>query len=224
MMIGNKLIISGGSDDSTVEAVNYFIEKYITGDKLVLKSDLFDHQKGNYTAVKLGGVDLSEYTIVYNTAYKNAYKEVAHRIGTAYGIKMNAMRDVEAPAEYEIIIGSTSRSGEHKDLGEDDFNVEIKDNDIHIYGGSKHAVETACARFVNAINTDVALSDVAISYILPDRQVYINDISKFALSWELYHETPEWMLDYDEKYNEEYVVATLRYTAINGNYIPEKNW
>ena len=229
MMSGNKIIISGGSDDSTVEAVNYFIEKYITGDALVVKSDLLDIQKGNYTTLKLGTVDLSEYTIVYNTAYRDVYKEVAQQIGKAYGIKMDAIRDVEGSAEYEIIIGSALRSGEHKDLGEDDFTVEIKDNDVHIYGGSKHAVETACARFLDALgaSADVSLNSVAVSYTLPDRQVYINDISKFALDWELYHETPEWMLDFDEKlaafYDPDGRMMSMVHRGTTTNYYPENS-
>ena len=44
------------------------------------------------------------------------------------------------------------------------------------------------------------MAEAAMSYTLPDRQDYIQDISKLALNWEMYFDTPDWMLDYEEKY------------------------
>ena len=201
-MIGTKLVIGGGNDEATIEAINYFIEKYVTSDKLAVKSNLYDYKAGAYTPIKLNGVSLEEYSIAYNTGYRDALKELVRQIGVKYGIKMTAVKDTASTADLEIVLGSREKSGDFSGLGQDDFNIEIKDNDVHIYGGSAYAIDTACARFIDALGkgADLSFDDIALTYTLPDRQEYINDISKLALHWELYHETPEWMLDFDEKY------------------------
>lgn len=153
------------------------------------------------TTIRIGGTPLSEFTVVYGEGYENTAAELAARLGAVCGGTLEVTPkgdDVERP-EISIISGGTDAEG----LGMDDFKILQKGTALVIVGGSTYATDTACARFVKLFTSDkyqYEYSDLEISYTLPDRQEYINDFSKLALHWEFYHETPEWMLDFEEKY------------------------
>lgn len=205
-VMGTRVVITGGSDEAVVTAVEHFIDNYLTADKLQLDWELRDVLPATYpkSEIKLGGVDISEYTIVYASSYKNAAYAMADRIGDACGARMKVAHENTEKSGREIVLGSTKRGAVMTGLAYDTFAVEAKGEDLVITGGAVTSVETGCAKLLDVLLADgvisVALADAAISYTLPDRQVYIDDISKLALNWELYFDTPAWMLDYEEKY------------------------
>lgn len=204
-VIGNRLIITGGNDDATARAIDTFIEKYVKGDSLELPSDLRDVEAAEYakTGVTLGGVPLSDYTLVYGSSYSAYAKVIADRLGKLTGVRFNLQPDKEAPADHEIIIGSSSRSGVAKDYGVDDFSIKVVDGALHILAPNKTAVGMACVKLIDTLSderTSYELSDVAIDYVLPASRDYINDIESLPLHWSIDFDTPDWMLDFDEKY------------------------
>lgn len=204
-VIGDRLVISGGSDDATVRAVDTFIEKYIVGSSLVLPSALREVETSDYakTGVTLGGIPLEEYTLVYGSSYSSFANVMADRLGKLTGIRFTMQLDKAEPTAHEIIIGSASRSGIAKDYGVDDFSIKERDGSLHILAPNKTAVGMACVKLIDTLSDDrtsYALSDVAFDYVLPASRDYIDDISSFPLHWSIDFETPEWMLDYDEKY------------------------
>lgn len=204
-VIGNRLVISGGNDDATARAVDIFIEKYMTGDSLSLPSNLHDVEKAEYAkgSITLGGVPLSDYTMVYGSSYSDYAEEVADRLGKLTGVRFNMQSDKNDPADREIIIGSTSRTGFAKDYGVDDFSIAVMDNDIHVNAANKTALGMACAELAEMLSderTSYELKDLELMYTLPASRDYVNDIESFPLHWAIEFVTPEWMLDYDEKY------------------------
>ncbi len=153
------------------------------------------------TTVRIGETPLSEYTVVYGEGYEATAKELAARLGAICGSTIAVKSESEAATDYEIAVFARGASADG--LGMDDFKIVLNGTSLTIAGGSTYATDTACARLAKLFTPDkykYEYSDVAISYTLPDRQEYINDFSKLALHWEFYHETPEWMLDFDEKY------------------------
>lgn len=204
---GTRVVVTGGCDDAVVEAVNYFIENYVKGTELLLESDLHDAVAAEYpqAGLKLDGVDISEYTIVYSSSLKNAALEIADRIGDRCGAILTVVNsnNYEATGRDIILCDDKLNGVKVADMAYDSFDVVTKNGSVHVIAGSMTSGETACARMLDVLlggKTEVALKDLELSYDLPDRQEYIEDISKFALNWELYFDTPEWMLDYDEKY------------------------
>ena len=205
-VIGTRIVITGGSDDAVAAATEQFISKYVNGSELSLPQDLRDITSAEYTksSVKLDGVNISEYTLVYATGFQNAAAAMADRIGDACGAIMKTATIKSEKSGREIIIGSADR-GNLKMAGEyDSFTVTAQDGDLYITGGSITSIETGCAKLLETLLADgvesVALSDATLSYTRPAREEYIADINKIALAWELYLDTPQWMLDYDEKY------------------------
>lgn len=157
------------------------------------------------TTIRIGETPLAEYTVIYFEGYEATAKELAARLGTVCGAELSVKPESESTGNHEIVIGFSKISATTAGYGMDDFGVvRVQNTDsIVINGGSTYAIDTACARFAKLFTPDkyrYEFADLEISYSLPDRQEYINDFSKLALHWEFYHETPEWMLDFEEKY------------------------
>ena len=156
------------------------------------------------TTIRIGETPLAEYTVVYGKDYESTAKELAARLGAVCGAELAIKPQSESTGHHEIAIGVINMEAT-TGLGMDDFKIAQVQNaeSIAIIGGSTYATDTACARFAKLFTTEkykYEFSDLTLAYTLPDRQEYINDFSKLALHWEFYHETPEWMLDFDEKY------------------------
>ena len=206
-MSGTRVVITGGCDTATVSAIDYFIENYIKGDVLAVSTDI-DRVNGEYLRadnVKLGDIDLSRYTIVHGSDMKESAQIGAEKLGLNTGAILDVQGENLTDAEYRIYLNSHKNSAEFSaGLGSDDFKVVAKGNDIHIVGGSVWAASTALERFVdflsNGTESSISLESCNLSYTLPSRTEYINDITKLALHWELEFDVPEWMLDFDEKY------------------------
>ncbi len=202
--VGNRLMITGHSDEAVIRAVDLFIEKYLTEGDLTVNSTLHVIEKAVYAkeGLTIGGVPLSDYVIVYSSSYKNAATEVANRLGKLTGAVITLRAEKEDPAEHEIAIAANSRATATS-KGVDDFNIAVNGDDIHITALNKTAVEMACARFVKMLSTEKVayeLSELALDYVLPTDRSYVDDIESLPLHWELEFQTPEWMLDFDEKY------------------------
>ena len=156
------------------------------------------------TTIRIGETPLAEYTVVYGKDYESTAKELAARLGAVCGATLAIKPQSESTGHHEIAIGVINMEAT-TGLGMDDFKIAQVQNaeSIAIIGGSTYATDTACARFANLFTPEkykYEFSDLTLAYTLPDRQEYINDFSKLALHWEFYHETPEWMLDFEEKY------------------------
>ena len=202
---GKRVIITGGSDDAAVRAVDIFIEKYLKDGGVVLSSDLRDVTAGEYlnAGVTLGGKTLSEYVIVYGNSYKSLAQQLALRIGEVTGDVVSVVPEKTEKAALEISVGANSRSPLDTSLRVDDFSILEDGSSLHLKGGSMTALKMACAELIQRISGEkkaLSVSDIAVKYVLPDRQEYINDISKLELHWSFDFVTPEWMLDFDEKY------------------------
>ena len=207
--IGNRLFITGHSDEAIINAVDLFIEKYLTDGDLTVSSNLYVIQKAEYAkeGLTIGGVPLSDYVIVYGSSYSNAAKEVAKRLGVLTGAIIKTQAEKEDPAEHEIAIGAASRFTAKIDADRiDDFYITEGGNGAHLYisAGNKTAVEMAASRLCKMLaegeKVEYAISDLVLHYELPASRDYVNDIESLPLHWELEFRTPEWMLDYDEKY------------------------
>ncbi len=207
--VGQRLMITGVSDDAVVRAVDLFIEKYLTDGELTVSSDLRVVESAEYAkpGITIGGVPLSDYVIVYGSSYKDAAAEVANRLGILTGAVLRTQPEKEEPAAHEIAIGAASRfSSKIPAERIDDFYITDGGAGAHLYisANNKTAVEMACARLCKMITegdkTEYSVSDLTLHYELPASRDYVNDIKSLPLHWELEFLTPEWMLDYDEKY------------------------
>ena len=202
---GTRVVILGGNDNATVEAVNYFVENCLTDGALTLGSSDTYHHKAEYgnASATLLGVPLSDYTIVCANANKSIGKIVAGELGEQCGAIMSVVTDSTDPVEHEIIIGNTKRGNVQTYETKDDYSVSVKDGSIYIGGRTAYSIGSGCRDLLDLIKdakgADVTAASLNINYTLPDRQAYIDNIDLLAMHWDIYMDTPEWMLDFEEK-------------------------
>ena len=204
-VIGTRLVINGGSDDAVIRAVDLFIEKYVTGSSLELPGNLIltDTVEYEKPGVTIDGTPLSDYVIVYGSSYADYAKTFAERVGKVTGIRFTMASDKAEVTEHEIVIGSTSRTGTTSGFGVDDFEIKVSGKSLHILAPNKTALGMGCAELIEMLSdkkTAYTLSDLSLKYTLPASRDYVNDIESFPLHWAMEFETPDWMLDFDEKY------------------------
>ena len=202
---GTRAVITGGNDAKTVEAVQYFVDNFLTDGALTLDSQSTYHHKGTYEFenATLMGVKLSEYTIVCGNSYKSIAKIVADELGERCGAIINVVNDGADPVQHEIVIGSAKRGNTKTYSTDYDYSITVADGKVYVGGRNTTSVGCGCRELLTLIKKaegkDVAASALNVNYTLPDRQAYIDDISLLAMPWAIYMDTPEWMLDFEEK-------------------------
>ena len=115
---GERLIITGGNEESTLRAVQYFIENYLNKaeKKLTVPDNLRDVIEHDYPigGIAVAGVNIREYQIVVPkdcdlyTYYAGV--NLADFIKTNAGISLKVVTDDEPETEYEFLIGKTNRA------------------------------------------------------------------------------------------------------------------
>ncbi len=202
-VVGDRIVITGGNDDAVIRAIERFKEIYLTEGSISLAGNLRDVENADYPkpGVTLGGVPLSDHTIVYSSSYQSFAKELAHRLGMLTGARIEIVLDRDPKPEHTIEIGTSAFI---KDIGVDDFVISKTENGLSLNAGNKTALGMACAELAQLIEdsgkTAFETSELALTYTLPTSRDYIDDIESLPMHWAIEFDTPEWMLDFDEKY------------------------
>lgn len=161
IVYGNERIyIIGGGSEATVRAAEYFYNNYVdTAAKSVTVPDnLFYTDKYDYPLgmVSVDGVKLTEYRVVIPDGC-GLYTVSAAQNLTDYfyyngGLKLDIVKDSEAPADYEILIGSTNRpesvSASSVTLAADQYILAETGSKIVIAGNS-YMVGGGVSEFIN---------------------------------------------------------------------------
>lgn len=205
---GTRVVIAGHTDAKTIEAVNYFIENYVSGSTLELPAELNYVSRSSYAGegVTLMGHPLSDYTLIYKGSYKELAEAMAEEIGVYAGVYMNMVTESkvgDGDIDLAIVVGST-KFGVGSDYATDSFSVSVgSDGRVLLGGRGEWSTGSACRYFLNVVKAssgNVEASALDYSYVRPDRSEYIEDISKLAMHWDGLFDTPDWMTDFDEKY------------------------
>lgn len=205
---GTRVVIAGHTDAKTIEAVNYFIENYVSGSTLELPAELNYVSRSSYAGegVTLMGHPLSDYTLIYKGSYKELAEAVAEEIGVYTGAYMNMVSEskvADGNVDLAIVVGST-KFGVGSDYAADSFSVSVgADGRVLLGGRGEWPTGSACRYFLNVVKAasgNVEASELDYSYVRPDRSEYIEDISKLAMHWDGLFVTPDWMTDFEEKY------------------------
>ncbi len=149
-VIGEKVVIVGGSDKSTERAAQFFIDNYVFSETLLLKQLRFKYTV-NYPVeyIKLNGVDIKKYKIVYPLSEKDIYLEVAHtlnqRLADLCGIILEIVVADKSDTSYEILLGNTNRTESSlvSVTSLTEYGTGIKGSKIMIAAGSIYAANVA---------------------------------------------------------------------------------
>ncbi len=113
----DRIFIIGGSDSSTLKALEYFKATYLNTEKKTISLNTKLVYKSLYeypiSRIEINGVNLRDYTVVIpdkadlSTAY--AALNLSDFLLANAGFEMTISTDKEAEVEYEILIGATNR-------------------------------------------------------------------------------------------------------------------
>lgn len=161
----------------------------------------------------------SDYTIVWHASAteageKKAGSHLKSQIKEATGAELEIVTDFglqnggkELP-DKAIFVGRVDVDGADtlwEGLGENDYKVSVKDNDIYIVGGSGTAVYYGVLYFKNSfIDKDTKSLTVSsnLEYVFEgadSREDYLDNPDRLLHDWIIEFETPKGMLDFEEK-------------------------
>lgn len=114
-------------------------------------------------------LDLSNATIIYPQGASDSVFSAANKLKKdildKYGLKIDMKKDSmvkESPDACEILIGRTNRTETEalsKDLGKDEYRMEVVNKKLVIAGGSEYATKVAVDKFCESFTEDTSSSE-----------------------------------------------------------------
>lgn len=165
-----KILISGGSDESTEKAVNLFIENIANGnmsDGVFYSSEydtmLLDNYALDSLTVGSDNTSISEFSVVYSqdanlTEYAIA-EMLVELIDENAGFTLSLIPDSQEKTEHEILVGNTSRSPK-VELESDEYCIEVSDGNISLLGCDTKSLVKAYEHFSEMLEPDTNKSAV----------------------------------------------------------------
>ncbi len=167
-VVNNKLVILGGSDAKTAEAVDKFIELYFSAarEDLVLECGYRYQFRMTYPLKNLiiGDSSVWDYTVVYaeDCQAEAAYFCDVIRLYTGYSLNMVSSDTAET--SKEILIGNTGRSTSVK--ASDQSYIAAMDGEKLVFAGEGSLTAAAVHEFVKAyvaLNADESKVESSLS-------------------------------------------------------------
>lgn len=115
-----SLYIIGGTEASTVQAVNYFINVFIknANTPIVFKSGVVYHKKASAPVINMAisGNEIWKYSVIYDdTVFGKACAErVRAIIASVSGYTLPMNTDAAPESTYEILVGKTNRAASYE--------------------------------------------------------------------------------------------------------------
>ncbi|MBQ8208865.1 MAG: acetylxylan esterase [Clostridia bacterium] len=145
--VGSKIVIIGGTNADTVEAVNYFIENYLEDSEnaITLASGEKYEYAFDYPDLIVNGKNMSEYTIVNTDRFASDFlAELRDRIESVFGYEM-PLTDSAKEKNLFVSIDESLGEGKYKNYADGDA--------LYITGADGVALGSAFDEFVKLIPT-----------------------------------------------------------------------
>lgn len=158
-LIGKKLLIAGRTVQGTMNALSAFSDRVLRGlntaESVFYASSADYVKKFDYDVDKLsvGGVDIGEFVIVYDSENRNGEKNTAKVLGNAIssvsGIVLDVYPDSDVPEDrkHRLVIGSTGSA--EITLAFDQAFVGYPDGNVYFGGSDSTAINHAVSRFTS---------------------------------------------------------------------------
>lgn len=157
--VNGRIYIIGGCDEATIWGMDYFFEQYVdaAAHRAAVMSDLCYMQGYAYPlgSVSVGGVSLTDYTIVYpdgDVMAKAAAQNLSDYLLYYGGMRMQSVADTAEAAEHEILVGATNRAASSKAAavkpGDSQYVLAQTDSSVVMYGVD-YMVGGAVSDFIN---------------------------------------------------------------------------
>lgn len=165
---GNKIVVTAHSFSGLNKAVNYFINRVMSNKveengkctELEFKDSIVNNAKYGVDSVKIAGVELKNYRIVYPESTKVYFKDAAESwsedIANKYGYVLEVVSDKKEATDYEILIGKTNRTDAASEYESHPlksllmgYRVLVKGKKIIINCGGAYSASASATEFMN---------------------------------------------------------------------------
>ncbi len=153
-MVNNRLLIIGGSDKATSEAVMHFTEHLICDDGVYYPEMGYTYRY-NYKvdSLAIDGVDISNFVIVNGDGLNNSDKlmvsELQSVISDTCGVAVPIVSYLEDETENEILIGDTKREATADKPDAGTYSLTVGDGKLAIYGNGDYSVASAIRELID---------------------------------------------------------------------------
>ena len=174
---GGRLIITGGNEEATLRAIDYFVEFYLNKDtgKLTVPDNLNDVVAHDYPidGISIAGVDIREYQVVVPktcdlyTYYAGV--NLVDFVKTNAGVSLTLVTDDQPETEYEFLIGKTNRAASSaytSEIPEGQYVLGAVDKKI-VMQGATYLVGAGVGVFLNEYVKPAGVSGVQDVTTLP---------------------------------------------------------
>ncbi len=129
-MVGNKIVIAGGSDEALADACEFFKTNFINSESKWVKAPTGEGYRftGNYLvdSLSVDGVDITEFSLYYKGVLLDV-EDIRTRLSEAFGAEMPIVPGNEVKDDHYIYIDNSG-------LIEHEYSIEVLDGDIYIKG------------------------------------------------------------------------------------------
>ncbi len=181
-MVGNKLVIAANNEFSLQFALDFFIDNYCKDQDAKIHKEL-SYISSNFNPVKdvkLGGVSVADYTVVYSHCASfietSAAKHLVQEIVRTTGHILEMVNDNATVKKHEILIGDTNRKN-YRNLAnytqiahnsvDDKYKIEITDKYVSVLGGQIYGVNAGAIKLANLIKE--GKTDFKVGYNYSDK-------------------------------------------------------
>lgn len=211
--VENSVVLAAINATAALDAVAYFKEQFFKDGKIVIPKD-FDYKKeADFTveSVKLGGIDLAEYSVVYkgsNAKAVRAASDLVYSIGVASGVELPMVKaTANTNISNAIVVGETVfHSPVTNKYG--DSKVYVEGSTVYVDGTDIVGLESGVSYLASVLlaqkNVSVELASLSYESSLQDRSEYENDASKFNVCYAGRISTPEEKLPLSYKVSQLY--------------------
>lgn len=164
----NKICIVAGSDAVIEDAINQFVNDFLSSTKTAIPEDyevIYENAK-KYVESTIGGTAIMNYSIVKqknNVSYivGKAITQLQNEIFSSNGHKVELITDKESERPYEIVIGSANRSGVKAVSGANAYEIRVEGKKVFINGNGDFALAAAVETFADMVKAGGAIKSTS---------------------------------------------------------------
>lgn len=168
--IGTKIVILGASDNSTLEAANYFVDNYLNSATVTGGIKYLYTDNGEFATLAIADNNIRDYCIV-RPHYNNSYivnieiEKLQKHIFDVAGYELTIIEDTYADeSDLEIVVGDTNRSGVEDIRGYDEFSIKVDGNKVYLNGGSYYSTAMAVSEFTKLLQSGSTITSANSVY------------------------------------------------------------